>query len=60
MDCNEREELVRKTVSWLLQADRSVKSVGGYGVDVILRGISDDLLYTMVANDLHITSKVSQ
>lgn len=52
---NEREELVRKTISWFLHTDRSVKSVGASGAEVVIRGLSENLLYTMVANDLFIT-----
>jgi len=54
----ERVELVVKTATWLLRADKAVKAVGGTGVDIILRGISDDLLHTMIANNIHITTTV--
>jgi len=57
MDNNERQELVSKTIAWLRHTDDSVKSVGGCGVDVIIRGMSDDLLYTMVANNLYIVPR---
>jgi len=52
----DRVELVNKTVAWLSQADRVVKSVGGYGYEVVLRGISDDLLHTMIANNIQLTT----
>jgi len=57
MKPDERIALVCKTARWLEHTDRSVRSVGGYGVETILSGISDELLYTMIANDLYITPK---
>ena len=51
------EKLVFKTITWLLEVDRSVKAVGGSGVDVVLRGMSDELVYTMIANGLRIVPK---
>lgn len=53
----EREELVRATVSWIMHTDASVKAVGGSGVEVVIQGMSDELLYTMVANGLMIVPK---
>jgi len=53
----ERIELVRKTVSWIKHTDNSVKAVGGCGVEIVLEGMSDDLLYTMIANGLMITPR---
>ena len=52
----DRVDLVNKTVAWLSQADLVIKSVGGSGYDVVLRGISDDLLNTMIANDIQLTT----
>ena len=55
MKPNERTALVRKTALWLEYADRSIKSVGGVGVSIVISGLSDEMLYTMIANDLYIT-----
>lgn len=56
MGNKDRVDLVVKTTAWVLQADSTVKAVGGSGVDIILRGMSDELLYTMVANNIQITT----
>jgi len=53
----DREKLVRDTIDWFLHTDRAVKSVGGYGADIVLKGMSDELLYTMIANGLFIESR---
>jgi hypothetical protein len=57
MNNQERVELVAKTIAWVIQADKAVKSVGGCGVEIILEGVSDDLLYSMVSNGLVIAKR---
>jgi hypothetical protein len=52
-----REGMVRETISWFQHTDQAVKSVGGSGAEVVVRGMSDALLYTMVANGLMISPK---
>jgi len=50
----ERQELVVKTARWLENTDREVKKAGGRGVGAVLDSMPEDLLYSLVANDLYI------
>jgi hypothetical protein len=50
----ENVDLVRKTLLWYAATDRAFKAVGGVGAEIAVRGMSDDLVYTMVANNLSI------
>jgi len=50
----ERQELVVKTARWLENTDREVKKAGGSGVSAVLDSMPEDLLYSLVANDLYI------
>lgn len=54
MTIKERQELVWKTAQWLERTDREVRKAGGCGVCAVLDFLNEDLLYTLVANDLYI------
>ena len=50
----ERQELVAKAVRWTLCTDKAVRSAGGSGASVVVDELSEDALYTLIANDLFI------
>lgn len=49
-----REDLVKKTIRWFSKTDTQVRKAGGSSGAALVEGMSDDTLYTMIANDLYV------